>query len=308
MVVDFKEGEDKIMTLKEAIQKFVRDGCTLSLGGFCALNSEAAAYEIVRQKKKNLTFIDDSPIVELDILIGAGCIKKVEVAYVAASIFALAANFRRAVEEGIPRHIEIEDYSNYGIGLRFLAGAMGVPFMPTRSLLGSDIPKYNKRIKIIEDPYEGNPIALVPAANPDVCIIHVQRADASGNAQIWGSLGNDENKAKAAKHTIITCEEIVPKKDILRIPNMTVIPFYCVDAVVELPYGSHPSFCYGYYYCDLPFVHDYAKSNEEREGFLEWLDQWIFGCENHMEYCDKVGWDRLFELTRMEHTINRIPI
>ncbi len=300
--------EDKVMTLKEAIKKFVHNGCSITFGGFCGRNSQAAAYEIVRQGKKDLTFIDDSPTDQLDILIGAGCVKKVEIAWHGVSIFARALNFRRAVERGIPRKIEIEDYSNYAAGLRFLAGAMGVPFLPTKSLLGSDIPKYNKRIKIIRDPYEGKPIALVPAASPDVAIIHVQRADVQGNAQIWGHLANDDNKARAAKHTIITCEEIIPREKILQIPNMTIIPSYCVDAVVHVPYGSHPWSCYGYYYHDVLFQRDYSKYNKTYEGFLKWLDEWVISCDDHVEYCNKVGRERLLELTKMEQMLNKIPI
>lgn len=307
-MMDSKEREYKVMTLKDAVQRFVRDGSSLTLGGFCGRNSQAVAYEIIRQRKGNLTFIDDSPTDQLDILIGAGCIKRVEIAWHGVSIFALARNFRRAVEEGVPRLIEMEDYSNYAAGLRFLAGAMNVPFLPTRSLLGSDIPQYNKRIKIIEDPYDGEPIALVPAASPDVAIIHVQRADVRGNAQIWGHLANDENKARAAKHTIITCEEIFPEEEILRIPNMTTLPFYCVDAVVEVPYGSHPWSCYGYYYHDVIFQRDYAKYNETYEGFLGWLDEWVLRCEAHADYLKKVSQKRLLELTKMEKALNKIPI
>lgn len=305
---DYKESENKMMTLKEAVQNFVRDECSLTLGGFCGRNSQVVAYEIVRQRKKNLTFVDDSPTDQLDILIGAGCVKRVEIAWHGISIFALARNFRRAIEGGVPHMIEVEDYSNYATGLRFLAGAMNVPFLPTRSLLGSDIPKYNKRIKIIEDPYEREPIALVPAASPDVAIIHVQRADVRGNTQIWGHLANDENKARAAKHTVITCEEIVPEKEILRIPNMTAIPFYCVDAVVKAPYGSHPWSCYGYYYHDVIFQRDYVNYNETYEGFLKWLDEWVLSYEDHADYCDKVGQKRLLELTKMEQALNKIPV
>lgn len=303
-----KEKEDKRMSLKEAIKKFVTDGAKITLGGFCGRNAQAAAYEIIRQKKRDLTFIDDSPTDQLDMLTGAGCIKKVEIAWHGASLLSLADNFRRALEKGVPHRIEVEDYSNFAMGLRFLAAAMDVPFMPVRSLLGTDIPKYNKRIVITEDPYEKKPIALVPAAHLDVAIIHVQRADISGNAQIWGGLANDENKARAAKHTIITCEEIIPKEEIIRIPNRTVIPFYCVDAVVEVPFGSHPWFCYGYYYDDLPFYRDYANYNETRESFLKWLDEWVLSCEDHTEYCNKLGWNRLSELSRMGRIIGRIPV
>ncbi len=306
--MDYKEREDKIMTLKESIQKFVDDNCSLTLGGFCGRNSQAAAHEIIRQKKRSITVIDDSPTDQLDMLIGAGCIKKVEIAWHGVSLFAMAENFRRAVEKGVPCTIEVEDYSNYAVALRFLAGAMSLSFLPTKSLLGSDIPKYNKKIKIVEDPYEDEPVALVPAAKPDVAIIHVQRADKRGNAQIWGHLGNDENKARAAKHTIITCEETVSESVIARTPNMTAIPFYCVDAVVETSYGSHPWSCYGYYYHDVIFQRDYAKSNETYESFQKWLKNWVLNCEDHADYCQKVGQKRLLTLKKIEQNLNKIPV
>ena len=307
-MADRRSSLDKTLTLKEAIRDFVHDGCSLTLGGFCGRNSQAAAYEIVRQHKRNLTIIDDSPTDQLDTMIGAGCVKAVEIAWNGISIFSLARSFRRSVEEAIPHRIVVQDYSNYAAGLRFLAGAMNVPFMPTRSLLGSDIPKHNQKIKIIDDPYEGRPIALVPSASPDLAIIHVQRADTRGNCQIWGHLANDENKARAAKHTIITCEEIVPEEMILRIPNMTVIPSYCVDVVVQVPYASHPWSCYGYYHHDVMFQRDYARLNETHEGFLRWLDEWVLGCEDHTDYCGKVGEGRLSELSETERSINRIPV
>jgi len=300
--------DDKVMALEQAIDKFVYDGCSITFGGFCGRNPEAAAYEIVRQKKRCLTVIDDSPTDALDILIGAGCIRKIEVAWHSISVFARALNFRRALESGVPRRIDVEDYSNYAVGLRFLAGALGVPFMPLKSMLGSDIPRYNKRIRIIRDPYEGKPVALVPAAMPDVAIIHVQRADSDGNAQIWGHLANDDNKSRAARHTIVSCEEIISSEKILEIPNMTIIPSYCVDAVVEVPYCCHPWSCYGYYYHDVIFQRDYAMSNRTYDGFLKWLETWVLGCENHVDYCDKVGRERLNDLTNIELRLNRIPI
>lgn len=296
------------MTLRDAVHEFVSDGHSLTFGGFCGRNSQAGAYEIVRQGKRDLRLIDDSPTDQVDILIGAGCVKNLEIAWQGVSIFALASNFRRAIEKGVPHTVEVEDYSNYAAGLRFLAGAMNVPFLPTRSLLGSDIPRYNRKIRIIDDPYGGKPVALVPAAHPDTTIIHVQRADVRGNAQIWGHLANDENKARAAKRTVITCEEIVPEEAIFRIPNMTAIPSYCVDAVVQVAYASHPWSCYGYYSHDVLFQRDYARSNETHEGFLEWLNKWVLSCEDHQHYCEMMGTERLAEIARMEQALNRIPI
>ncbi len=300
--------ESKNTTLDEAVKRFVNDGCSITFGGFCGRNSQAAAHEIVRQGKRSLTVIDDSPTDLLDILIGAGCIKAVQIAWQSVSIFARAANFRRSVENGIPTKVSVEDYSNYSMGLRFLAGALGIPFMPTTSLLGSDIPAHNKKIKILEDPYEGRPVALVPAASPDLAIIHVQHADQEGNAQIWGHLANDENKARAAKHTILTCEQIISSERIRKIPNMTIIPSYCVEAVIQVPYGSHPWSCYGYYYHDVLFQRDYAKQSESLEDFLKWLDEWVLSCDNHEDYCRKVGKKRLKELSELERQLNRIVV
>jgi glutaconate CoA-transferase subunit A len=303
-----KSEESKETSLKEAISKFVYDGCSITFGGFCGRNSQAAAYEIVRQRKRNLSVIDDSPTDLLDILIGAGCINAVQIAWQSVSIFARAANFRRSVENGIPTKVSVDDYSNYSMGLRFLAGALGIPFMPTKSLLGSDIPAYNNKIKIIEDPYEGKPVALVPAASPDLAIIHVQHADQEGNAQIWGHLANDENKARAAKRTILTCEQIVSSKRIRKNPNMTIIPSYCVKAVIQVPYGSHPWSCYGYYYHDVVFQRDYANQSESLEGFLKWLEEWVLSCNNHDDYCRKVGKKRLKKLSELERQLNRIEV
>lgn len=303
-----KSEESKVTSLKDAISKFVHDGCSITFGGFCGRNSQAAGHEIVRQAKRDLAVIDDSPTDLLDILIGAGCIKTVQIAWQSISIFARAANFRRSVEKGIPTKIKVEDYSNYSMGLRFLAGALGIPFMPTKSLLGSDIPVYNEKIRVIKDPYEGKPIALVPAASPEVAIIHVQHADQDGNAQIWGHLANDENKARAARHTIITCEQIISSERIKKIPNMTIIPSYCVGAVVQVPYGSHPWSCFGYYYHDVLFQRDYANQSESLDGFLKWMDEWVLSCDNHDDYCRKVGKKRLKELARLERQLNRIVV
>lgn len=293
---------DKRMNLKDAVDKYVTDGCSIALGGMGARDPVAATYEIIRQKKRNLTLITDSKMDSGCWLIGAGCVGKLEAAYCWIGSIGTGINYRRAVEKGIPRKIEVEEYSNSSASLRFLAGAMGIPFLPTKSLLGSDIPKYNSKIKIIQDPYsnEDNPIALVPAANPDVAIIHVQHADIEGNCQIYGILVNDMNIARAAKKVIVTCEKIVPTSEIRKNPNMTAIPGYCVDAVVEVPYGAHPFFVVGYYWCDLPFRRNVIAANATHEGFEAWLDEWVYGVKDFDEYLEKLGKDRLEKLTKME--------
>lgn len=298
----------KLITLQEAVGRYVKDGCSISLGGNNGKNPMGVAYEIVRQGKKDLTIIDENSLTCEDLLIGAGCIKKLETSWLGISLMDMAYNFRRAMEHGVPRSIEVDDYSNFTGSLRLLAGAMNVPFMPTKSLLGTDIIKYNKNVKVIDDPYGGSPVALVPAANPDVTFVPVQRCDVQGNAQIWGPVGCDDLRAKAAKVTVIICEEIILTEEIERIPNMTTIPSYCVDAVVREKFICHPWDCYGYYYWDLPFCMDYGKMAKSYDMFKEWLDEWVFGVKNHHEYCEKVGWDRLLRLEDMAKKLNRIPV
>ncbi|MGB9920044.1 MAG: CoA transferase subunit A [Moorellales bacterium] len=297
---------DKVTTLQQAVRDYIHDGATICFGGFIGRDSVAVAHEIIRQGKKNLTFLDDSRTDTVDMLIGAGCVARWEGAYVGYGAVGLAPNFRRSVEAGVPHRVEVEDWSNAAISMRYLAAALNVPFMATRSLLGSDLLKYNQKVKVIEDPFEGRPVALVPAARPDVAVIHVHRADPAGNGQIWGFVGNDENKVRAARAVILTCEEIVTNEEIRQQPNATLIPFYCVDAVVHLPFGCHPQSCYGYYAYDVLFCAAYHEQAKTRDGFLRWLDTYVYGCRDHFEYCSKVGWDRLYRLQYLERQFNRV--
>lgn len=302
-----KGQTDKVMTLEEAVGRFVHDGCTMAFGAIVSREPMAAAFEIIRQKKRNLTYITDSSVEPTDLMIAAGCISRLEDAYIWVGGVGPAHNYRRAVEKGIPHYLEIEEYTNLGISMRFMAGAMGLPFLPVKSMLGSDIVTNNPRIKVIADPYGGEPVALVPASRPDVAFIHVQRADAEGNAQIWGMVGNDDNIARAAKTVVITCEEIIPTSEIRKIPNMTAIPSYCVSAVVEIPFGCHPLSVAGCYWLDMPFRREFSKASRTREGVLAWMDEWIFGVKNHEEYRNKVGSDRLAKLRQMELDNYHIP-
>jgi len=299
--------ENKVITLEEAVSRYVTDGCSLSFGGIIAREPMAVVYEIVRQRRKNLTYITDSSVEPAEIMIAGGCIRKLEAAYVWVGVVGIGHNYRRAVEKGIPHYLEIEEYSNYGSSLRFLAGAIGAPYMPTQSLLGSDLVTHNPRIKVMEDPYGTGPVALVPAAQPDVAFIHVQRADISGNAQIWGMLGNDENIARAAKEVIVTCEEIVPTLEFRKIPNMTTVPSYCVSGVVEIPFCSHPLPVSGYYWMDVPFRREMAAASKTREGIEAWMDKWIFKIKDHRSRVEKIGAERLKKLRQLEFDNYRIP-
>lgn len=299
-MTNFKKMPDKRTSLHDAIDRFVLNGSSLCFSGMGGAQCVAHAYEVIRQGKRDLTLIGDSPCEAGDLLAGAGCLKKMEIAFCSYAVAGLGYNFRRAVESGIPRSIEVDDYSNYTIGLRFLAGALDMPFMPSRSLLGSDLPTYNKNIKIEKDPYSGEPISLVPAAQPDTAVIHVSRADKRGNGQMLGFSSNAENMARAAKHTILTCEELVTTDEIRQYGNLTIIPEYCVDAVVELPYACHPwnmPFAYAY---DIPFHSKQLERFAARKSFLEWLEEWCYGVPDHEGYLEKVGYQRLNKLTQIE--------
>lgn len=297
---DSKKSVDKRMSLKEAISRFVFDGCSIAFSGMGGQQVVAPTYEIIRQGQKDMTLIGDSPCDCADHLLGTGQIKRIEVAWLSFAVAGVSPNYRRAVEKGIPRKIEVREFSNYSMGLRFLAGAMNVPFMSTRSLIGSSIVEYNDMIKVIEDPYKSEKVAVVPAAIPDVAIVHVNRADKLGNAQYLGFSSNAENIARAAKRTIITCEDLISTEEIKKNPTFTTVPQYVVDAVVEVPYCSHPwNMAYAYAY-DLPFHMEMMAEIVTVEGFKRWMDKWAFGCKDHEEYCEKVGWSRLRKLSEVE--------
>jgi glutaconate CoA-transferase subunit A len=307
MEINPKKRADKRTTLKEAIAKYVKDDTSICFSGLAGGQCVAHAHEIIRQKKKNLTLIGDSPCEVGDMLAGAGVFKRMEVAYCSYAVAGLGYNFRRAVEDGVPNKVEVLDYSNFTIGLRFLAGSLNIPYMPSRSLLSSDLPKYNNDIKIEKDPFTGQLVSLVPAANPDVAIIHASRADMRGNGQIYGFIGNAESIARAAKYTILTCEELVSTDEIRKYGNLTVIPEYCVDAVIELPYACHPwNMPYAYTY-DIPFHSEQLAKFKTREGFLEWLDEWCLSLPDHDAYLNKVGYPRILELARIEKKFCKNP-
>lgn len=301
-----KRSSDKRTSLEEAVRTFVKDGSSIVFSGMGGAQCVAHTYEIIRQGITDLVLIGDSPCEAGDMLVGAGCIRRMEIAWCSYAVVGLAHNYRRAVESGIPREIELEEYSNYTMGLRLLAGAINVPFMPTRSLAGSDIPTYNKNVRTVRNPYSSEEIYVVPAATPDVAIIHVNRADQRGNAQQFGFSSNAENAARAAKHAIVTCEKLVSTDEIRMTPNLTIIPEYAVDAVVEVPYASHPwnfPHCYAY---DIPFHLRQVEAFRTREGYLRWLEEWCYEPGSWSGYMEKVGHERLAALTRVERMFTEV--
>lgn len=286
----------KLRTMSQAVAEFVRDGDTLVIEGFTHLICFAAAHEIIRQKKKNLTACRLTPDLIYDQLVAAGCVKKLVFSWAGNPGVGSLYGLRRAVEKGIPRKVEIEEYSHFGMVTRFMAGASRLPFLPLQSFDGSSLPRKNKNIKSIRCPYTGRRLAAVPALNPDVAVVQVQRADEEGNAQIWGLLGVQREAAFASKKVIIVAEELVPSTVIRSDPNRTLIPGLIVDALVIEPFAAHPSYALGYYDRDNQFYVEWAKISREQTGLEKYLEEWVYGVSGRKEYADKLGADYLARL------------
>ncbi len=282
--------------MREAISRFVPDGSSVALG--CALEPAipfSAGHELIRQRRRDLTLIGPISDVLFDQLIGAGSVAKVVAAWVGNVSAGLAHCYRRATEQGIPRRIVVEDHSNFSIGLSLLAGALGAPYIPTRTLLGSDIRRTNPTLREATDPFSGEPILLVPAIRPDVTILVAQRADADGNAQLWGPWGVSEEAALAAERVIVLADELVDGEVIGREPNATIVPAPRTVAVVVEPGAAHPSPLQGRYGRDHEFFHGYHSATRTLEGFETWLRDWVLDVPDRAAYLRRLGrrWDAL---------------
>ena len=300
----YPEIADKLMSLQAAVRRFVTNGCQLSIGGFTvARNPMAAVYEIVRQRIKGIHLVCHSNGQGLDVLIGAGCVKRVEIAYGGNGRYAPTCfRFRRAVEQG---QIEFEDYSNYQMSLRFLAGSLSIPFIATKSGLGSDllrlqgfseeIRKQNnvarKKFEIIQNPFaeQEDRVVLLPALTPDVAILHAQYVGEDGTVRIKGLTFADVEQAKSADAVIVTCEEIVPRSFIRLDPDQNTLPPFFVDAIVKVPYGAHPTACFGFYDYDPKHLNQYKKVAKDDDSFNKYLEEWVYGVADHEEYLNRVG-------------------
>jgi len=268
----------KLVALREALSRHVPDGSSVVMGaGLEALVPFAAGYELVRQKRRDLTLVAPISDMLFDVLIGAGCARSVVAAWVGNVSAGSGYNFRRAVEEAIPRTIEVIDHSNLTLALALQAAATGVPYLPTRSTLGTDLLARNPHLKEIVCPFTGQKLVAVEALAPDVAILPVQQADAEGNAHVRGNLGVIREAARASRRVIILAEEIVPADAIRSDPNRTLIPGFLVSAVVHLPRGCRPSPCEGYYGRDHEYFHAYHERSRTREGFLRWLEERVLG-------------------------------
>ncbi len=287
---------DKLVTMREAVSEYVKDGCSLAIEGFTGFISFAAGHEIIRQKRRDLTLIRMTPDLIYDQMIAAGTAKKLIFSYMGNPGVGSLYCIRRAVEKAIPQALELEEYSHYGLVGRYAAGAARAPFFALRSYVGSDMLEANPLIKVIDDPYGTGKIAVVPPLSPDVAIIHAQRADRQGNTQLWGLLGMQKEVAFASKNVIVAVEELVDESVIRADPNRTLIPGLIVDAVVHEPYGAHPSYVQGYYDRDNESYLDWDKLSQDQAAVEAWLAEWVYGLENHAAYVRKVGQARFDQL------------
>jgi glutaconate CoA-transferase, subunit A len=290
----------KLVTMEQAIAEFVPDGASVALG----LQMEqmipfAAGHEIIRQKKRRLKLIGPISDILFDQMIGAGCVDQVIAAWVGNVMMGSAYNFRRAVEED---GLKIFNMTNFAIALALQAGAMGVPFLPTKAALGSDIPKGNHFFYQIFSPFEPKEnLWAVRALNPDITIAHVQRADREGNAHCWGNFGVLIEGVRAARRVIVVAEEIVEPEVIASDPNRTVIPGFLVNAVVECPHGAHPSPVQGYYKRDDAFFRQYHEQTKTKADSDAWLERWIYRLTGRKAYVNQLGACRVDELAVKNH-------
>lgn len=276
----------KLIPLKKAIAEYVSDGDVVYAAGFTHLIPFAAGHEIIRQGKKNLTLARATPDLIYDQLVAAGCAKKVIFSYMGNPGVGSLRIVRGAIERG---ELEWEEYSHFGMITRLQAGASGLPFLPMKQTGAEDLEKVNPQIKRIPDPYGGKDVIVVPALNPDIAIVHVQRADKNGNAHLWGIIGEQKEAAFAAKKVILTAEEIVDESIIRSDPNRTMIPGIVVSAVCHVPFASHPSYSQGYYDRDNEFYLAWDKISESKELTQKYLDEWVYGVKDRNAYWKKLG-------------------
>jgi glutaconate CoA-transferase subunit A len=277
---------EKIVPLSSAIQRHVHSGDTVYAAGFTHLIPFAAGHEIIRQGLKELVLARATPDLIYDQLVAAGCARKVIFSYMGNPGVGSLRIVRGEIEAG---NLEWEEYSHFSMITRLQAGAAGLPFMPMNSTAAADLERANPLYRTVKDPYSDQDVVTVPALNPDVAIVHVQRADSDGNAQIWGIIGEQKEAAFAAKRVILTAEEIVSQDVIRSDPNRTLIPGFIVDAVCHVPYAAHPSYTQGYYDRDNAFYLEWDAISRKVETVQAYLDKWVCGVKDRAEYWSKLG-------------------
>jgi glutaconate CoA-transferase subunit A len=289
----------KIISLSDAIARFLRDGDVVYAAGFTHLIPFAAGHEIIRQRRCDLTLARATPDLVYDQMVAAGTARKLIFSYMGNPGVGSLRICRAEIEAG---RLEWEEYSHFSMISRLQAGATGLPFMPMNPTAAGDLEHLNPAYRTVKDPYSGLDVVVVPALRPDVAIVHVQRADMHGNAQIWGIIGEQKEAAFAAQSVILTAEEIVDEEIIRSDPNRTLIPGFIVDAVCHVPYCAHPSYTQGYYDRDNAFYLEWDRISQSKEAVNSYLDEWVFGVKDRDEY-----WQKLGEATRQSLKIGSRP-
>ena len=294
----------KLVSMRQAIASHVPSGAMVLLGAQLEqMIPFAAGHEIIRQGRRDLSLVGPISDILFDQMIGAGCVSRVMAAWVGNVSEGLGYCFRRAVEDGIPRPVQMVDYSNFTLALALHAAALGVPFMPTYSTLGSDLLKKNGNLREFPSPVNEEKLIAVRALKPDVAILHVQRADEHGSAHLWGNTGVAVDGARAARKVIVVAEEIVAPEVIASDPNRTLIPGFLVTAVVHEPWGAHPSPVQGYSGRDHAFFRQYHEQSRKLEDFEKWLERWVLGVTDRRAYMDLLGTCRVEELSVKQHAL-----
>jgi len=284
--------ESKLMTEQEAIERFVKDGDYLAFDLMGVVRGPfSLEREIVRQRKRNLFLAAKFSFFEAAFLVAGGCVTKIDCGFMGGGI----SHFR-AIEKG---EVEVIEWSNGAISARFLAGALGLPFIPWRGLMGTETFKHSAA-KTTIDPFTGKKISLLPALNPDISLIHANQCDIYGNARIFGPGCIPIEVATASKRVIISTEEIIDIEEIRKAPAKTTIPFYIVDAVVLTPFGGHPGSVPGLYDADFEHMNEFSKAERDPVALEKYFDKYVFSCKTHQDYLDKIGKSKLEELIKRE--------
>ena len=280
-------GAAPFAELREAVTEFVEDGDSIALEGFTHLIPSAAAHEVIRQEKRNLTLIRMTPDLIYDQMIGMGCASKLIFSWGGNPGVGSLHRFRDAIENGWPNPLELEEHSHAGMANRYVAGASNLPFAVLRGYVGTDLPKVTSTIKPITCPFTGEELMAVPALNPDVAIIHAQQADQRGNVMLWGITGIQKEAVLSAKKVIVTVEEVV--EEFQARPFGIVLPSVAVDAIAVEPGGAHPSYADDYYDRDNAFYEAWDPIGRDRERFRGWMERHVLGVESFAEHLRSIG-------------------
>jgi glutaconate CoA-transferase, subunit A len=280
----------ELLSLHDAVATYISDGASVAMEGFTHLVPNAAGHEIIRQKRRDLDLIRMTPDLIYDQLIGAGCARHLTFSWGGNPGVGSLHRFRDAVEHGWPNKLEIEEHSHAGMATRYTAGASGLPFGILRGYVGTDLPQHTATIKSVTCPFTSEVLTAVPAINPDVTVIHAQRADKRGNVQIWGLVGIQKEAVLAARHSIVTVEEVVD--ELAPVPGAVVLPTWAVSAVCLVPDGAHPSFAMGYSERDNAFYQRWDDISRDRATFEQWIDRHIRSTDDFVQYRASLGIDR----------------